>query len=134
MATTEENLRAFLLAGTSIADAVGTRIAFNKFPQTKGTPRIFFQQSGSVDDIAMDDSAGAPTRPQFTIEAYDSTPEGAVALKRLVQDRLHKHRGAFGDTTVKGIFAADVADNYTPNGLGEDAGLHWAALIAEVVL
>lgn len=134
MATTEENLRAFLLADAAIADAVGSRVAFNKFPQTKGTPRIFFQQSGSVDDTAMDDAAGAPTRPQFTLEAYDSTPEGAVALKKLVQNKLHKHRGAFGDTTVKGIFAADVADNYTPNGLGEDAGLHWAALIAEVVL
>jgi hypothetical protein len=134
MATTEENLRTFLLAGTGIAAAVGDRIAFNSIPQGKGTPRIFFQQSGSVDDTAMDDSAGAPTRPQFTIEVYDSKPEGAVAVKKLVQNCLHKHRGTFGDTTVKGIFAADVADNYTPNGLGEDAGLHWAALIAEVVL
>jgi hypothetical protein len=134
MTTTEEHMRKFLLADTGIAAAVGPRVAYNNVPQTKGTPYIFFQQTGAVDDIAMDDSAGTPTRPQYTIECVDAKPLDAINLKNLVHARLHKHRGTFGDTTVKGIFAADVADNYTPNGLGEDAGLHWAALIAEVVL
>lgn len=138
MTTTEEYLRKFLIADSAISALVGTRVAYNNFPATKGNPRIFFQQTGAVDDVAMDDSAGEPTRPQYTIEAIDSTPEGAVALRKLVHAKLHKHRGTFGDsvasTTVKGIFAADVADNYTPNGLGEDGGQHWAAFIAEVVL
>ena len=134
MTTTEENLRAFLLSDTGIAAACGSRVAYNHFAQTKGNPRIFFQQSGAADDVALDDSAGVPNRPQFTIESIASTPEGAVALKNLVHAKVNKHRGALGDTTVKGIFAADVADNYTPKGLGEDAGQHWAAFIAEVVL
>jgi len=134
MATTEENMRTFLLSDSNIAELVGPRVAYNNLPQTKDNPRIFFQQTGAVDDIAMDDSAGVPTRPQYTIEAIDDTPEGAIALKNLVHAKLHKHRGTFGATTVKGIFAADVADNYTPNGLGEDVGQHWAGLSAEVVL
>ena len=134
MTTTEENMRTFLLSDSDIAQAVGPRVAYNNFGQTKGNPRIFFQQTGAADDVAMDDPAGEPTRPQYTIEAIDSTPEGAVALKKLVHAKVNKARGTFGDTTVKGIFAADVADNYSPNGLGEDAGQHWAAFIAEVVL
>lgn len=134
MATTEENLRTFLLSDTNIAALVGPRVAYNNLAQTKPNPRIFFQQTGAVDDVAMDDSAGVPTRPQYTIEAIDDTPEGAIVLKNLVHAKVNKHRGTFGDTTVKGIFAADVADNYAPNGLGEDGGQHYAAFVAEVVL
>lgn len=133
MATTEENMVTFLNASASIKEAVRI-ISYNKVPQDKSTPYIFFQQSGADDDIALDDSAGVPTRPQYDIEAWDDTPAGAIEVKNLVHARLHKHRGTFGDTTVKGIFAANVDDEYVPNGAGDDDGLHGAFFRAEVVL
>lgn len=133
MATTEENLRTFLLASVEIKAAVKA-ISYNHVPQDKDTPYIFFQQSGATDDIALDDSAGAPTRPRYAIECWADRPADAISLKNLVQARLHKHRGTFGTTTVKGIFAEDVDDEYIPNGNGDDLGLHGAALFAEVVL
>jgi len=133
MTTTEEHLRKFLLADANIKATVKA-ISYNHVPQDKDVPYIFFRQNGANDDIAMDDSAGVPTRPQYAVECIADRPADAIALKNLVQARLHKHRGTFGDTTVKGIFAEDVNDEYVPNGVGDDDGLHVAALLAEVVL
>lgn len=126
-------MKAFIQSD-AIKAVVGDRVSYNHVPQDKDKPYIFFQQSGADDDIALDDSAGVPNRPQFAIEAYADTPSEAVELKNLVHARLHKHRGAFGDTTVKGIFCANVDDNYEPAGGGSDDGLHWSAFLAEVVL
>ena len=134
MTTTEENMRTFLLASDAIKAAVSTRVAYNRVPQDKDTPYIFFQQQGAEDDISLGDSAGMPTRPRYAVECWDDSPSGAIALKNLVQARLHKHRGTFGDTTVKGVFASDADDEYIPNGDGGDDGLHGVALFAEVVL
>lgn len=133
MTTTEKNLKAFLLADSSIKAAVKA-VSYNSVPQDKDTPYIFLQQSGATDDVALGDSAGVPTRPRYAVEIWASNPADAIEVKNLVQARLNKHRGTFGDTTVKGIFASDVDDEYIPNGNGEDAGLHGAALFAEVVL
>lgn len=137
MATTEEYLRRFLLADSNIKAAVKA-VSYNHVPQDKNTPYIFFQQSGATDDIALDDSAGTPTRPRYAVEIWADTPADAISVKNLVQSKLHKHRGTLGDsiasTTVKGIFAEDIDDEYIPNGNGDDLGLHGAALFAEVVL
>jgi hypothetical protein len=132
--TTEEHLRKFLLADSSIAGAVGSRVSFNVVPQDKDVPYIFFQQEGSTDDAALDDSAGTPTRPRYALECWADKPSDAISLKNLLQAKLHKHRGTFGDTTVKGIFAEDVDDEYVPMGNGSDDGLHGCHLFAEVVL
>lgn len=134
MATTPENLRTFLLADSSIANEVGSRIAYNIVPEDKGSPYIFFQQSGATDDIALDDSAGAPNRPQFVVECYAETPSRAIVIKNLVHARLHKYRGTFGDTTTRGIFAEDVSDAYIRNGDGGDEGLHASTINVEIVL
>jgi hypothetical protein len=133
VATTEENMVTFLLASDSIKAAVKA-VSYNHVPQDKDTPYIFFQQSGATDDVALDDSAGTPTRPRYAVEVWADRPADAIEIKNLVQARLNKHRGTFGDTTVKGIFAEDVDDEYIPNGNGDDDGLHGASLFAEVVL
>lgn len=134
MTTTEANMRTFLLADASIAAAVATRVSYNHVPQDKDVPYIFFQQAGATDDIALGDSAGTPTRPRYAVECWADRPADAIDLKNLVQARLHKHRGTFGDTTVKGIFAEDVDDNYVFRGNGSDDGFHGFAIFAEVVL
>lgn len=133
MTTTEANLRAFLLANADIKAAVKA-VSYNIVPQSKDTPYIFFQQSGAADDIALTDSAGTPTRPRYAIEVWDTRPADAITLKNLVQARLHRHRGTFGDTTVQAIFAEDVDDEYIANGNGDHEGLHGSAFFAEVVL
>lgn len=125
-------MKAHLLGDSSINSAV-TDVAYNHVPQGPRGAYIFFQQSGAVDDIALGDSAGRPTRTRFAVECWSDDPYDAVTLKGLVQARLHKYRGAFGDSTVQGIFAEDVDDQYVPNGNGADDGLHSASLFAEVV-
>lgn len=134
MATTEENLRAFLLADADIKAAVKA-VSYNHVPQDKDSPYIFFQQSGATDDTAMDDAAGTPTRPRYTFEIWADNPADAIALKNTVQGKLHRYRGSFGtDGTAKGIFAEDVSDNYIGNGNSGDDGMHGAFFDAEVVL
>lgn len=134
MTTTEENMRTFLLADANIYATVGTRVSYNHVPQDKDLPYIFFQQSGATDDPALGDSAGIPTRARYAVEAWAGTPSEAIALKNLVQGRLHKARGTFGTDTIQAIFAEDVDDDYVPNGNGSDDGLHGASLFAEVIL
>ncbi len=134
MTTTEENLRAFILADANIKASVATRVSYNKVPQDKDVPYIFFQQQGADDSPVLDDSPRAPLQPRYAIECWAATPASAVALKNLVQPRLNLYRGTFGDTTVKGIFAADADDEYVPLGDGGDSGLHGVAIVAEVVL
>jgi len=134
MATTEENFRTFLLADTAIAAVVGQRVNYNHVPQSKEPPFIFYQQSGANDDACLDDPAGVPNRPQYSIECWADLPENAIALKNLVQAKINKYRGTFGGTTVQAIFAADVNDDYVMRGDGGDGGFHGAALLAEVVL
>lgn len=133
MATTEENMVTFLKADASIKSAVRI-ISYNKVPQDKQTPYIFFQQSDADDDIALGDSAGEPNRPAYDIEVWADNPAEAIAVKKLVHARLHKHRGTFGATTVQAIFAKSVDDNYVTNGAGDDDGLHGSFFRAEVVL
>lgn len=133
MTTTEENLKAFIQSD-AIKAVVGTRVSYNHVPGNFKTPYIFFQQAGSADDISLGDSPGTPTRPRYAWECWADNPAEAIALKNLVQARLHKYRGAVGTLTVQGIFAEDVDDEYIPNGNGGDDGLHGAALFSEVVL
>lgn len=133
MATTEENLRTYLLSVPSIKAAVRS-ISYNIVPQDKDAPYIFFQQAGAGDDAALGDSARVPNRPRYDIECWADSPSEAITIKNLLQANLHLYRGAIGDATAKGIFAEDVNDDYVANGGGEDEGLHSAALNAEVVL
>lgn len=132
-ATLEENLAAFLKADTTLKNTVGGRVAYNHVPQLDEIPYIFFQQTGTTDDSGIGDSAGLPTRFQYTIECWDDDCLRAKATGRRAQQILNKYRGAFGDTTVQAIFADTQNDDYQPRGIMDDEGFHGAFLNVEVV-
>lgn len=133
-ATMEENLRTLLLSDDTIKNAVGARVSYNHVPQADDLPYIFFEQSGSTDDTALGDSSGLPTRLQYALEVWGDKAFSAKSLGRRVQQYLHKYRGAFGDSTVQGIFAESQDDNYVPRGIMDDEGFHGSFLNVEVVL
>lgn len=133
MATLAENLKTFLLADTTVKQLVGSRVHYNHVPQGKGYPFIFYQQSGSSDDAALDDSPGAPFRLRFTVECIDTDLARCRTLVNRVQAITNKHRGTVGAQTVQAIFAAEQDDEYVPRGIGSDDGEHVAALSLEVI-
>lgn len=135
MAAIDENMRTFLLAQSSVHSAVNERVHQNHVPQEgpPDPPYIYYAITGTADDAAIDDSAGGPTRYFFGVECWGTTVKESRDLATNVQAALNKHRGTFGDTTVKGVFAADAADDYEPRGHSGDEGLHVSALAVEVV-
>jgi hypothetical protein len=133
MAILEENLKAFLLTDSTIKSIVGPRVAYNHIPQADEVPYIWFQQSGSVDDDGIGDTAGSPTRVQYALECWEREPYRAKVLGKRVQDILNKHRGAFGDTTVQAVFAPSQNDDYVPKAIPADEGFHGCFLNVEVI-
>ena len=135
MADIATNLRTFLLGDASIAGLVGDRVHHNHVPQNKIRPFVFFRRR-STDHIACtDDAAGtAPDQYTFDVEAIAANPDQADELAGYVRTRCHCFRGAMGDATAKGVFVADVADDYQPLGTGGDAGLTVIPLDVEVHL
>jgi hypothetical protein len=131
--TMEENLATLVLGDSTLSNAIGSRLAYNHVPQTDQIPYGFFQQTGTVDDSGIGDSAGLPTRFQYTLEFWDTDALRAKATGRRAQQLLNKYRGTFGDSTVQAIYADSQDDNYTPRGIMNDSGFHGSFLSLEVV-
>jgi hypothetical protein len=131
--TVAENLRAKVLADTTVSARIADRMSYNRIPQSEHKPYIWFTQSGSSHDVAMDDAAGGPNRRMFDLECVSPVPEEARMLIDAVQAALNNHRGTFGDSTCQAIFATEQDDQYVPRSSGGDDGLHACALLVEVV-
>ena len=135
MTTLDENLITFVKADTSIQAKIGDRMFHGHIPQGTAFPRIYITRSGTVIDGALDDAAGSdPNRETFTLEIQARDERDAETLRGLVVDRLNCYRGALGDTTVQGIFAADFASAHVPEGTGTDTGIWTVSGPVEVVL
>lgn len=133
--TQDENLITFVLADSSIAAKVGTRMHFNVIPQDTDFPRLLFERTGSSREGCLDDAAGvAPTNETFLMEVNATTPEDAEDIRKLLESRLNCYRGSFGDTTCHAIFAEDQSSRHEPRGVGRDAGVFFAALAVEVIV
>lgn len=134
MATLAQNLRTVLTGDATLAEYVGARVHHNYAPDPDKGYFIYYAQTGNVDDMALDDSAGQPTRTQFAVEIHGDDIGTVRTIANRCQSILHKKRGAFGDQTVQGVFAENMADDYMPKAVQGDQVRHWAALALEVVL
>lgn len=132
MATLEENLRTFLLADTTLKQLVGTRVYVNDLPQGKDD-FAFLYQSGSADEAALDDSAGAPFRYRFVLECVSTSQGRMRSISNRAQAILNKHRGGLGDDNVQAIFAAEMDDDYVPRSVADTSAYKFASLQVEVV-
>ena len=133
MADIATNLRAFLLADASIAELAGDRIHHNHVPQNKTRPFVYFRRRSTNHILLLGGASGdTPDDYSFDVEAIANNPDDADELGGYIRTRFHNYRGAFGDTTAKGVFVSDVADDYQPLGTGGDAGLTVIPLYVEV--
>ncbi len=128
-----QNLRAFLLADTTLNTLVAGGVHENQVPQM-GTEQnyIWLAQNGKVYDQATDDEAGvSPRSIMFDCECCSRKLPESVQIGDAVRN-LFPMRGTFGDATIKGVFVNDQSEDYVPiNDMG-DKGIHVQALQIEV--
>lgn len=133
MTTVAENLKTKVLADTTVEAKVAGRMSYVRVPQNTIKPYIWYAQSGSTHDVALDDSPGGPNRRTFDLECISTVPDEARSIVDAVQAALNSYRGSFGDSTCQGIFAQEQQDGYEPRGISGDSGLYVCALLVEVV-
>ena len=114
-------------------------VCFNARRHSKELPAKVIARDGAATTVGdlkayCLDKGPAYSHPRF-VDIVAALPlNGAGKIDRgVVQAKLNKYRGAMGGVTVQAIFAADVNDDYVPQGDGSDLGLHSASLLAEVV-
>lgn len=114
-------LRAFLLADSQVASAVGSsRIFPSTMPQGESRPSLVFNRVTGVGDYHMQGPSGL-AQVRFQIDAYAQDPDAATALANLVKDRIDGFRGVMGDdgsppsvtpVRVQGVFQQMERDDY----------------------
>lgn len=132
MADTAQNLRAYLLADTTLRGLVAN-VHELQVPQTGDTQDyIWFSQNGKVYDEATDDAAGvSPRSIMFDCECCSRNLGQSIKIADAVRG-LFPYRGAFGDQTIKGGFINDQSEDYIPiNDMGE-TGINVQSLQIEI--
>lgn len=133
MADIETRLKKFLKADTTIGQKVGERIHFDQVPEDKIRPYIWARLSRTGNFETLDSSAGeVPGEYQFDLECVSPVKSEARTIAEAVRARCHCYRGAFDDTTVRGMFTTDQDEDYVPLGIGEATGLYVGALGVQV--
>lgn len=133
-ATVQENLRALFLGTSSITTLVEDRVC-NNVPSTDDGdgPLIFIQLTDTDDEPYLDAPEGLqPFRYVFAIECWAPLESEAASVAKAVKG-LNLHEGAFGDSTVQGIFVENANEDYVPKGDASESGWHGVFLNCEVV-
>ena len=107
----EEALVAYMLAGTSLAALVGTRINWVQSPQGSASPRIVLYKISGLRDMCMDGPTGfVSTRIQA--DCIGLTYASAKATARALEARISGYAGTTGGVRFEGIFLIGERDDF----------------------
>lgn len=136
MADLATRFRTFLIEDTSVKGKLGDRIYQDRVAdQSPLRPYLWFSRRLTNYSNALDDANGAqPTSVNFDVESISANLTESQAIAELVRTRCHLYRGAFADTTVKGVFVREQDDDYVPRGTGSNDGLFATVFDVEVFL
>lgn len=105
----ESALRTYILAGTAVADLVGTRMYPGKMPQEPTLPLLVYQRVSGPREHDMNGAAGI-ANPRIQIDAWATTYAGTKALATAVRKRLDGYSGDTGSPAVNVIVAMLLND------------------------
>lgn len=131
----DEDLRTKL--ATIINDAT-IPIEEGKVSDTRARTRVWYRRANSNTDVFIGGNAGL-TETRFDIEVHGeniaTVQTLAASIKALHSaGGLNGLSGAFGSSSVLGIFVEDHSDDYEPKGGFEtDTGLHVCSLDVQVI-
>lgn len=133
MADIETRLKTFLQSDDTVRTKVGDRIHFDLVPEDKKRPYIWARLSRTGTFPTTDMSAGQePGEYQFDLETISPVKSEARQMAEAVRAKCEGYRGAFADSTVRGMFVTDQDEDYEPKGIGEGVGLFVGALGVQV--
>lgn len=133
MASVGEDIRAFILASTGIADALATLnrtnvVAQNNMPEKPPDPRIWYRRAGTDTIRCLGGEAG-PHNEEWDLEVLGGDNDEVLAIVAAVKARFDGHRGTMGSSrTVSAIFVDDHDDDYEPRGVASEEAVNVAAL------
>jgi len=135
LADLAENLRAFLLADSSIAAKVGSRVVQDIVGQDRPRPFIWYQRTGITKERCLGETANTPFSHTFAVECIGESLDDVEALAILVNARCESAAcgtSSFGGQSVSNVFCEDQSAEYEPKGADLNSGLYIAPLQVEV--
>lgn len=119
-------LRAYLLADSTIADAVGdTRVHPTVLPQGTNGPAVPAVVYNTISEVTNHHTQGASglVMARIQIDAYAQTASAADSLSRAIKDRIDGIRATWSYGTaspqdsvnVQGVFAESARTGYEPD-------------------
>jgi hypothetical protein len=127
MSNCASDFRAFLLADSGIAAAVGTRVHVGSVPQPTAAPYIWIGRAGVTHERTLDQSQGEqPFEERWDLEVWGEDLGDVQDLAELIRG-LDCAKGTFGDGSIQLLYVEDHSDDYSPKGLFSDEGLDLAA-------
>lgn len=107
----EEALVAYLLAGTSLAALVGTRIHWTRSPQGTASPRIVMYRISGLRDMRMAGPTGLVSS-RIQCDCIGTTYASAKATARALESRLSGYSGTRSDVVFQGAFLVGERDDF----------------------
>lgn len=138
MNDTAQNLIALMKSATTVTKHAANRFHEDHVPQLNGVltePFVWLSQRQESGGETIDGAQGeAPDSIIFDMEVSGGSNRriGQKALGAAVRSLLHNYRGAFGDSTVKGIFVRDKENDHIPVSNGGDRGVLVSAFDVQV--
>jgi hypothetical protein len=116
----EEALVAYMLAGTSLAALVGSRINWVRSPQGSASPRIVLYRISGLRDMSLKGPTGFVSS-RVQCDCLGLTYSSAKATARALEARISGYSGTTGGIRFEGIFLTaerdDFSDADTPDKL-----------------
>lgn len=122
MADVATRLRKFLLSQTAITALIDGRVFETKPPDVKIDPYIVFDQNGSENADTLGGSNEAPLFHSVQIRACGRDLTKVRAINDALRTAMHQYRGAFDDTTAKGVFVDSQSVDLERFADGSDSG------------
>lgn len=107
----EEALVAYLLAGSSLAALVGTRIHWVRSPQGTVSPRVVLYRISGLRDMRMAGPTGLVSS-RVQCDCIGTTYGSAKATARALEARLSGYSGTTGGIVFQGAFLVGERDDF----------------------
>lgn len=143
MADTATRLKKLITSNAAVKDKIGDRMYLDRVPSLsdKRRPYIWFRRMSAAPIDTLDAAAGeAPTDETFEVEVISPVERETQQITDLIVKAdnggaaLNGYRGAFDDTTCRGIFVTDREGGHAAKGIGENTGLFFTAFNVQIHL
>lgn len=125
-----EGLQTLLLAQSSVTNVVGTAGVFvSAAKQSASPPYVILDRVSDEKHGALDGYVSTSRHCEVDIYCYDTTPQDAAALAKIISDYLDDFSGATGGSET--ILSSHQIDDYDTFDEPEDGGeiSNWVTIL-----